>query len=150
MFRLLLLANTFLFSVLLTFNASAEIYRWVDDNGKIQFSDRPMKGKTASTVKVDATKNSYGGGAVLNRQRNLLTQYEDQDLQSQKDKHQALLDNENKKKLAAVCLQAKDKLANFQRALIYTLDDQGERVYYSEEKREQRIEGLRKAISDNC
>lgn len=150
MFRLILLANTFLLSLLLTFSASAEIYRWVDDNGKIQFSDRPMKGKTASTVKVDATKNSYGGGAVLNRQRELLTQYQDQDLQSQKDKHQALLDSENKKKLAAVCLQAKDKLVNFQRALIYTLDDQGERVYYSEEKREQRIEGMRKAISDNC
>lgn len=150
MFRLILLANAFLLSLLLVFNASAEIYRWVDDNGKIQFSDRPMKGKTASTVKVDATKNSYGGGAVLNRQRNLLTQYEDQDLQSQKDKHQALLDSENKKKLAAVCLQAKDKLVNFQRALIYTLDDQGDRVYYSEEKREQRIEGMRKAISDNC
>ena len=150
MFRLISLGHTLIISLLFAFNSSAEIYRWVDENGNTQFSDKPVKGNTASTVNVDTSKNSYGGGAVLNRQRELLTQYQDQDLQSQKDKHQALLDSENKKKLAAACLQAKDKLANFQRSLIYTLDDQGERVYYSEEKREQRIESFRKTIDENC
>ncbi len=128
----------------------AEIYRWVDENGKTQFSDRPIRGQNANEVKVDTGKNSYGGGDVLSRQRDLLDRYKDQDEQSEKAKQQAQKDKEDEQKLKAACLRSKDKLANFERSVLYTLDDQGERVYYSEEKREQRIEELRQSIAKYC
>jgi hypothetical protein len=128
----------------------AEIYRWIDENGKTQFSDRPVRGKSSSEVTVDTSKNSYGGGDVLNRQRDLLDRYQEQDLQSQKNRQQAAQEKENEKKIKTVCLRAKDKLASFERGLLYTLDDQGERVYYSEEKRTQRIESYRESINKNC
>lgn len=150
MYRFSPLFFVLLVSSTVCFEASAEIYRWVDENGKIQFSDRPAKGKISKTVDVDTSKNSYGGGAVLNRQRDLLNRYEDQDKQSQKNRQQAQIDKDKKEKLSTVCLQAKDKLSNFERGLIYTLDDQGQRVYYSEEQRTQRIESFRKTIKKNC
>lgn len=141
---------TLCIALLSSANASAEIYQWVDANGKTQFSDRPAKGHAAKQVEVDTTKNSYGGGDVLNRQRDLINRYQKQDQQSLKDKQQAELEQAKEKKLQAVCIRAKDKLANFERGLIYTLDDQGERIYFSEEQREQRIEGLRQSINKNC
>ena len=128
----------------------AEIYRWVDENGKTQFSDRPIRGQNANKVRVDTGKSSYGGGDVLSRQRDLLDRYKDQDEQSEKAKQQAQKDKEDEQKLKAACLRSKDKLANFERSVLYTLDDQGERVYYSEEKREQRIEELRQSIAKYC
>ena len=128
----------------------AEIYRWVDENGKTQFSDRPIRGRNANEVKVDTGKNSYGGGDVLSRQRDLLDRYKDQDKQSAKAEQLAKAEEEKNKKIQTACLNAKDKLLNFERSLIYTLDDQGERVYYSEEKREQRIEELRQSIAKYC
>jgi hypothetical protein len=131
-------------------SALAEIYRWIDENGKTQFSDRPVRGKSSSEVTVDTSKNSYGGGDVLNRQRDLLDRYQEQDLQSQKNRQQAAQEKENEKKIKTVCLRAKDKLTSFERGLLYTLDDQGERVYYSEEKRTQRIESYRESINKNC
>lgn len=150
MYRFSPLFFVLLVSSTIGFEASAEIYRWVDENGKIQFSDRPVKGTKPNTVDVDTSKNSYGGGAVLNRQRDLLNRYVDQDKQLKKSKWQAQRDKEKKEKLVAACLQAKDKLANFERGVIYTLNDKGERVYYSEEQRTQRIESFRKTISENC
>ena len=150
MFRILILSLTLFTASITSLNSSAEIYRWVDEHGKTQFSDRPVRGKTTNTIEVDTTKNSYGGGDVLNRQRDLLERYEDQDQQSEKDQQQAKLDNENEQKLKARCLRAKDKLASFERGLIYTLDSEGERVYYSEEKRAQRIEEYRQLINKNC
>lgn len=128
----------------------AEIYRWVDENGKTQFSDRPVRGQSASQVNVDTRKNSYGGGDVLNRQRDLLNRYKDQDEESEKAKQLAKAEEEKDKKIQTACINAKDKLLNFERSLIYTLDEQGERVYYSEEKREQRIEELRQTIAKYC
>jgi hypothetical protein len=130
--------------------AHAEIYRWVDKNGKTQFSDRPLRGKASNQIDVDTSKNSYGGGTVLNRQRDLLDRYKNEDLQSKKAKQQAKVDQEKREEFQAVCIRAKDKLLNFERSSIYTLNDEGERVYYSEEKRERRIEELRQTITKYC
>lgn len=128
----------------------AQIYRWVDEKGRVQFSDRPINGKTANKVNVDTTKNSYGGGDVLNRQRDLLDRYDQQDLKSQEDKKQAQREEEKQKRLKSACLRAKDQLARFERGLIYTLDDQGERIYYSEEVRAEKIESYRQSIAKSC
>jgi hypothetical protein len=148
--RIFLLSLTLLISSLSPSYTLAEIYRWIDENGKTQFSDRPVRGKVSSEVTVDTTKNAYGGGEVLNRQRDLLDRYEEQDQQAQKDRQQEAQDKEKQQQLKSACLGAKDKLTRYERSLIYTLDDQGERVYYSEEKRAQTIEDYRAGINKNC
>lgn len=128
----------------------AQIYRWVDEKGQVQFSDRPVKGTTNSKVEVDTSKNSYGGGEVLNRQRDLLDRYDQQDQKSQQDKKQAQREKEKQERLKSACLRAKDQLARYERGLMYTLDDQGERIYYSEEVRAEKIESYRQSIVKNC
>lgn len=148
--RFLMMVATIVLASINSNQAFAEIYRWVDENGQTRFSDRPVKGTKASTVNVDTTKNSYGGGTVLNRQRDLLNRYDEQDLQAKKDKQQAALDKAQQEQNKKDCLRAKDRLATFERSKIYNLDENGERVYQSETKRTQTIENLRKRIQNNC
>ncbi|MBL4797401.1 MAG: DUF4124 domain-containing protein [Oleispira sp.] len=150
MLRLLVIPLTLILMVCGSLSAVADIYRWVDDNGNIQFSDRPASGKKSETIEIDTTRNSYGGGDVLNRQSDLLDRYQKQDQQAQKNKQQAALEKENQKRLKSKCLRAKDQLARYERGSLYTLDEQGERIYYSEEKRTQKIEAYRKSINTNC
>lgn len=41
-----------LFLMCLTFSAYAEIYRWVDDKGRVHFSDEPSKKHQTESVEV--------------------------------------------------------------------------------------------------
>lgn len=148
--RTLMAAAVLSITILGSQQASAEIYRWVDENGQTRFSDRPVKGTDAKTVKVDATKNSYGGGKVLNRQRDLLDRYDKQDVEQKKAKQQAARDEAKKEQLKRTCINEKDRLATFERSKIYNLDENGERVYQTEAKRTQTIENLRQRIKENC
>lgn len=131
--------------------AQAEIYRWVDKNGKTQFSDRPLaRDSSTEKVKVDTQRNSYGGGGVLERQRDLLDGYQTDDVQKKRVKQQAANKAAKDKRLQAGCINAKDRLKNFQRGAIYRLDENGERIYYSEEERTRTINKFQQVINENC
>ena len=129
--------------------AHAEIYRWVDGNGKIQFSDRPLDNKTEKVV-VDIKHNSYKGGRVLERQQGLLDEYQAKDVQRAVDKKQADKQAVKDKNLQARCVRAKDQLENYKRSALYRLDEKGERIYYSEEQRTNAINRYQQAIQKNC
>jgi hypothetical protein len=142
------------FPVLLLFICSlpaahAEIYRWVDENGKTQFSDRPLD-NTTSKVIVDTQRNSYGGGGVLERQRGLLDKYQANDVKELRAKQQAKKQVIKDKRLKVRCINAKDRLKNFKRGALYRLNDQGERIYYSEEERKKTIDKYQQLIHENC
>lgn len=135
---------TFIFSA-----AHAEIYRWTDKDGNTQFSDRPLNSKTKK-VNVDTQRNSYGGGRVLERQRDLLDEYQADDLQQQEEKQQAAKQAVKDKRLLASCNNAKDRLKNFQRGALYRLDANGERIYYSEEERTDKLNKYQQSIEKHC
>ena len=129
--------------------AQAEIYRWLDENGNTQFSDRPLNSKTQK-VKVDTQRNSYGGGGVFERQRDLLDGYEADDAQKRQEKRQAAKQAVRDERLQARCINAKDRLKNYQRGALYRLDGNVERNYYSEEERTKAIEKYKQLIDANC
>ncbi len=139
-----------LFCLILNFpTAQAEIYRWVDDSGNIQFSDRPLNGKSQK-MKVDSQRNLYGGGGILERQRELLDEYQAEDVQQQRNKQQAANDTAKQQRLQDRCINAKDRLKNYQRGSLYRLDKNGERIYYSEEERSEAIDKYQQLIDENC
>lgn len=128
----------------------AQIYRWVDENGKVNFSDRPQPSQKIEEIQINTQKNAYGGGQVLERQRGLLDQYQQQDKQRAEEKQQKEKEKAAEKAIQRACINAKDKLRQFDGSSIYRLDDQGERIYYSEEERAQRISELKNAVQKHC
>jgi len=135
--------------IFITSIANAEIYRWIDKDGKTQFSDRPLDSKTEK-VKVDTQRNSYGGGGVFERQRDLIDEYQANDKQESQDKRQAANKAARDKRLQAQCVNAKDRLKNYQRGALYRLNGKGERIYYSEEERSRAIDKYQQVIQKNC
>lgn len=128
-------------------NSHSEIYRWIDDNGKVQFSDRPLNNKTKK-LDVDTRQNSYGG--ILKRQRELLNEYQSNDVQQQQEKRQAAAQAVKDERLQVRCINAKDRLRNYQRGALYRLDENGERIFYSEEDRTKAINKYQQLIQKNC
>ena len=147
--RILLRSSTLLVVILASANVYSEIYRWVDDNGKVQFSDRPVA-SNSKLLEIDTSKNVYGGGKVMNRQQDLLDRYQKQDNQDQKKRQQEKREKAKQEQRNLACVRAKDKLTRFEGSSLYTLDAQGERIYFSEEKRKQAINEYRKTIKKHC
>jgi hypothetical protein len=129
--------------------AQAEVYRWVDDDGKIQFSDRPLNDKSEK-MKLDTKRNSYSGGGILERQRDLLDEYRADDLQQERKDRQAAIEEAREKDLQQRCIRAKDRLKSYEGSSLYRLDPKGERIYYSEEERSKAINKYQKLILANC
>jgi hypothetical protein len=68
----------------------AEVYRWLDENGKIQFSDRPSNNRSEK-VTLNTERNSYSGGGILERQRDLLDEYRADSLRQERKDRQAAI-----------------------------------------------------------
>ena len=128
----------------------AQIYRWVDEDGKTHFSDKPVNSAPVEKVEVDTQRNSYGGGDVLERQRELLDNYDEQDAQRQREQRAEAKEKAQQQRLLSACNSAKDQLRRFEGSALYRLDAQGERVYYSEEARAELMAKYRAGVSKNC
>ena len=130
--------------------SAAQIYRWVDENGKIHFSDRPQSGQQNEAVEVDTRRNSYGGGDVLERQRGLLDGYKKEERNEARQAQKEAQREAQEQRLKRGCLAARDRLKRYQSGALYYLNDQGERVYYSEAERAQRIAQYQQQVEQHC
>ncbi|MDX2348934.1 MAG: DUF4124 domain-containing protein [Porticoccus sp.] len=124
----------------------AEIYRWVDSDGKLHFSDQPPE-DTVTSEEVSSKMAPINRDSSTNETEKLQQVFqeetaEEQAFQKQKQQRQ----NESTKK---VCQQAKNKLRVLT-GRVYFEDDDGNEVIISEEQREQRASQLAKEIRRYC
>lgn len=136
----LLLGTIILLSCSLT---HAEIYKWLDEHGNPQFSDEPPKqgqykklnispSPDISTSEDAPSTSSSMSGEMIKKQK----------AQQELAEKQQLLEQE--------CLRAKDYLEAVQTAKIYDLNNQGERVYKSDQERANEIKRVERAIKLHC
>lgn len=145
--------NKYLFSLFFVWLSpllQAEIYRWVDDNGRVHFSDSPVNKHQTEKVEVDHSRNSYGGGSVLERQRGLLEDYQQRDQQQAREARKEAWQKSNEERLKRNCLAAKDSLKRYEGSALYYLDDKGERVFYSDDERAKYLKKYRQQVAQNC
>jgi hypothetical protein len=137
--------------VLCCAGVEAGVYRWVDEDGKVHYGDRPGGAESAEEVTVKQEKGadqpaSGEGNREQTRQR-LLEQYEKDRLEkkaaaAQRKKEQARR-NRN-------CAIARDRLKAYERSALYDLDEDGERVYLSDDERERALEEAREDVQHWC
>lgn len=134
----------FLLPLLIMVSATeAQVYKWVDENGKVHFSDQPPRKKPASAEKVELkiapkTGNRAAPSAAerAKQQQELLRRMEGERKQRESQRAKA---KEEKKRLAELCKKLKKEMEEKVRAnAIYTENDKGERVYDSEEVADQK------------
>ena len=138
--KFLLLALALILSYTLD---AREIYRWVDNKGKVHFGDRPPNSDTSSVNIVEPPEINGDAYVPANnenlsntelQERTLNAYRKRRELKQQQAQEQA---QREAKKLAArqaKCDWARNYLQQSQGRAIYELDTDGERVYRSDEQ----------------
>ncbi len=141
---------------LLSTQINAEIYKWVDAQGKIHYGDkintRPNKSnkKEAESLDIDI---SIQGNITISPKRSekrqkLLDTFDDDRQRKNKIKDKKRKQNQKK---ARACVIYKDRMRRYLRASsLYTLDNGGNRITMSDAQREHKTMVLRKKIDTYC
>ncbi len=142
-FRIVLLAL-----LLLAAPAQAQLYKWVDANGRVQYSDRkPPDGKQSQEVRgsVSSVGSQSGGAAELDKEFQKRRQ---EQAESQQKQQQAASEQKQK---AQSCEDARRNLAALdsgQRIARY--DAQGERQYLEDADRARETQRMQQLVQANC
>ncbi|MDX1432679.1 MAG: DUF4124 domain-containing protein [Gammaproteobacteria bacterium] len=130
--------------------AAVEVYKWVDDAGRVHYTDRVPEGAPApDTVELEE-RPTLGPDQRLrhDRQRKLLEAFEAERREREAAEARATAEAEQRR---ARCDRARRQLAAVERAsLVYTRDESGARRYMSDEERGRAIVDTRAWIAKWC
>lgn len=136
-----LLVVTFLCMVFNITAAPSGLYRWTDENGQVQYSDRPPEDIKSTFIKLSSGKSSKayksetpsGSDAAL---KDGIEPGKSLEIMPEKD--------------PALCLQAKKNLKALEGARIRITEPDGSKRFLTEDEKEGQRENARKFIKINC
>ncbi len=133
---------------LLAVVARAEIYKWVDENGKVHYGDKPNE--SAKEITVDTSRKGHvnTGEFREEKRRKLVDAMSEDRIRESEAKEKQ---RKKKQKQKANCARAKDKLRRMVNAgSLYDLDKDGNRVTLSKDERKKSTEQFRKQLEQYC
>lgn len=136
-------------------NLHAEIYKWIDKDGNVQFGDKPGKDVQAEQVKIkESSPVSTDPESQKRREAEekllkvMVDDREQEEEEKRLAKEKTQKDKETRKRN---CAQARD----YKRTLdasgpIYDLDEEGNRVYLSEEENKAERQRAEEMVKQWC
>jgi len=140
--------------ILLSFTATAEVYKWVDENGKVHYSDKPIN-QNSKQLKIQDNispeqqrKAQQEAKARLERQQkrigNIMASEKEEKKRAEKAQKQAA-------KKDRYCAHIREQLAMLKmQTRIYEVNKKGERVYMEDERREREKLKLERQLTQQC
>ncbi|NRB42236.1 MAG: DUF4124 domain-containing protein [Pseudomonadales bacterium] len=144
--------SSMLFLVILFFFPTvsvAAIYRWVDDNGNVLFSDKKPEQKLAAKEMDYALKNAPSIDEEVLRQRQLMREHHQERQQRQAELNQEKKERaqQNRKR----CRKARKKMDRDKQAgTYYSYNKDGSRHVWSNDERLAYQAGLNKKVKRYC
>lgn len=138
--------------------AQAQLYKWVDSNGRVQYSDRKPPDARQKTQEVRGAVSSIGsqsaaagtaagGQGGTDREKEFQKRRQEQAEADKKHQQSAL----EQKQKSENCSAAQRNLAALQSGQrIARFDEKGERSYLDDSGRAQEIERTRQLVEANC
>ncbi len=143
--------NRYLLSLLLCIApvATAEVYQWVDENGKKHFSDTPPPDRAKAKEISESLKPANIDESRTERQKlqKLFAKPTEEEQHYKKQKQAA--DQKKQQKKQEYCSYLKNRLSKISRRVVF-VDKQGNDVKVSEAERKQRAKNLQKMIHQRC
>ncbi|RIA22497.1 uncharacterized protein DUF4124 [Ectopseudomonas oleovorans] len=137
--RLLLIAT------LLPALATAEIYRWTDEQGRVHFGQRPVAGAEPVQVRPQVVERDEH-----TREREARTQ-RFYDARREEQQQAAATAAAQRAERASECQDLRRRLAQIPEGFsYYRTDAKGERIYYSDEETDTARRQLRERIAQRC
>ena len=131
--------------------AIAEIYKWVDENGKVHFSDKPINDKSKqvqmkrqpSEQEIQQAKER--AARVIQHQRKL------NEIRSEEASEVQQANAKRDKLAAELCRNAKQEMKYMNGKYVnYTTNEKGERYYLTDQEKNELAAELEKVIAENC
>jgi len=130
--------------------ASAELYRWTDENGKVHFSDQPRGGAEMEQVE-ERTPPKLGQGESIRQINERLDRLRTSEAERTAKEQKELQNAQAKRaKLNEKCDDERRRLDRFRHYRMYKLDENGDRVFYNQEEVAQKITEISEWIGKNC
>ncbi len=138
--------------VLLPPSASAELYRWVDNQGRVHFGDRPPDKQKAQNLRINPQPApsfpTPSDEARRDKQQRLLRAWEEE--RRQREEETAKQKDEQQRR-ERNCHLAKDRLRTYRNAgSIYDLDKEGKRRTLSDAEHRAAIKEMEEAVAHWC
>ena len=140
--------------ILMSGAAHAEIFKWVDANGKVHFSDRKTNSQAQKVnVKIGTKTLDQDDQSVEQRlvqQQKYVNFLQSERIERQEKREQAQQEEDKKRKL---CAAMQDQLKSYSQSNYrwYELDEKsGERQYLSGDQIEAKRQVLQADIKSNC
>ncbi len=135
--------------LLATVPATAALYKWVDANGRVTYSDQPPPGNVkAETVSAPATAANPEAVREMANQEAELKKRQVQRADEQKKAAQARVDETNRRQF---CVDARSQIRLYESdLLLQRVNEKGEPVYMDDtlkRKERERLEGI---VRDRC
>ena len=129
--------------------ASAQVYKWVDEEGKTHYGERPPQRKTAKEVEQRlANPGAPPGKAAAPDWKEKELEFRGRRIEAeQAETKRRQQETANRQ----ACNQARDHVAQMKTARrMYRLNEKGERVYQSAEEHQAAIAQLERLVSERC
>ncbi len=132
----------------LSLPAHAQVYRWVDEEGNVHFTDQPPPGKNAEHVEVKVTKSDVSNQQIAEQRREQLKALESSRKELAKSRATTAADKRDRKQKCAAARERSDHLA-WQRK-IHEVDAQGNKTYLSDADEDRVKQEARDAVTELC
>ena len=131
--------------------ASADqVYRWVDKDGHVHYSQTPPAGTHVNAQTVNITPPAPDPTTLRNEQT-LAKELQDQNKQSQDSQQKAQADAQQKAQKDQQCDAMRQRLQVLQQsARVATVDAQGNKTYVSDDSRAGEEQKLQDMIAKQC
>lgn len=134
-----------LIAALLPTLATAEIYRWTDEQGRVHFGQRPVAGAETVQVKPQVVERDEH-----TREREARSQ-RFYDARREEQQQAAAAATAQREERANECRDLRRHLAQIAEGFsYYRTDANGERIYYSDEETDAARRQLRERIAQRC
>lgn len=135
-------------SVAATSAADAQVYRWVDEDGNVHYTDRPPH-LDVERLPIETGPTDLEAAIEENVERRYRLD------ESEKDRaHEAEIESERaayEARRAEACRQARDRVSFIESARrLSRVDEDGTRVVYDEQQRARALAEARRQVADWC
>ena len=135
-------------------SVQAKVYKWIDKDGKVHYSDKPVDGK-GQPIKIEKqpsakqVSEAKKRAAAIMRHKNRVQELVEDDLKKQTIKE--LKEEKNNKEMNALCRQAKSEIIKLSRGYrVFEEDTEGKRKFLSDDEKNAEIKRLEIAIKEHC
>jgi hypothetical protein len=129
-------------------NTHAEIYRWVDKEGKVHFTDKKPAPEAENITKTVKSHNTDTSSSELQK-LTLMREQEEKERREKMRREQEALKPEREKQRQVYCQKQKERLRNISGYVVF-VDDKGKAVPVTEKERQQKVADLKQVIQETC